>query len=113
MYRNVETDQEDARMLDNICKLPKLCYFTHDTDGPSFIIAGEGGYTPLWQEVDVDQLNTMLGVTAPQVKAMVAGSMFGWHLPCADPDSPINRERVVDVGIDVTDERPLDIQGNQ
>jgi hypothetical protein len=32
-----------------------------------------------------------LGVTDEQQAAMVAGSMFGFHVPGADPDHPTNR----------------------
>ena len=32
-------------------------------------------------------INTALGVTPPQLEAMTAGSMFGWHCPAADPAS--------------------------
>ena len=30
-------------------------------------------------------INTALGNTPPQVEAMAAGSMFGWHCPGANP----------------------------
>lgn len=34
-----------------------------------------------------DELNAMEGVTPPQLSAMHAGSMFGWHVPAANPDN--------------------------
>ena len=32
-----------------------------------------------------DEYNDKLGVTKAQAEAMVSGSMFGWHVPAADP----------------------------
>jgi hypothetical protein len=36
---------------------------------------------------DVDAYNACNGVTVAQVQAMQVGSMFGWNVPGADPDS--------------------------
>ena len=53
---------------------------------------GEPGYTPTARYGDgvtpreaVDAANKAMGVTRAQEEAMVAGSMFGWHVPGADP----------------------------
>ena len=56
------------------------------------ILKGEKGYVPTANypvdcdpKESVDALNTTIGVTKAQAAAMVAGSMFGWQVPGADP----------------------------
>lgn len=70
--------------------LPEVCFvFEPTAGGVCAIKRGEPGFHPVQsvsksQEL-VDYLNKELGVTPAQVKAMQAGSMFGWHLSAADP----------------------------
>ena len=56
------------------------------------ILKGEKGYVPTANypvdcdpKESVDALNATIGVTKAQAAAMVAGSMFGWQVPGADP----------------------------
>lgn len=77
----------------NMALLPKMCYSILDTTGEIIkITRGERGYALIGTlESDeshrqmVDRANKSLGVTRAQKSAMVAGSMFGWHVPAADP----------------------------
>ena len=75
--------------------LPKLCYAMNDTTKRLIIIKrGEEGYHELQDDESlvlaetlgvVDKLNETLKVTPAQREAMIAGSMFGWNIPAADP----------------------------
>ena len=77
-------------------KLPELCAAVHD-GRPIFIRRGETGYydaaqvsdmaTMLSAEEFVDLWNTTEGVTKALVEAMLAGSMFGFDVPAADPSA--------------------------
>lgn len=87
-------------VLATLKKLPLIAYF-----GPSdnlgamacngfAVKRGEMGYYPLQiSDVTAARLNTRHGVTEPQRKAMLNGSLFGWDVPAADPDSDINQIR--------------------
>jgi hypothetical protein len=88
--------------LDNVLqeKLPKYCYTVVPSANPGSRICivqlGESGCycTDLDGQAltlkDVEQvvrkLNEQLGITEAQEIAMASGSMFGWHVPAADPD---------------------------
>ena len=67
--------------------LPELCYTREPiTDAVIQIRRGETGYYPVTQPgIDPDERNTVMGVTPAQKAAMIAGSMFGWNTPAADP----------------------------
>lgn len=91
--------------------LPEQCYSTLPDTGEVIIInRGESGY----RKTDVqggqgamrrfaDEMNGKLGVSKAQEAAMIAGSMFGWQVPGADPKNytedgkpvpPKHKERV-------------------
>lgn len=78
--------------------LPDQCYIYVETENKIGIVKkGEMGYykTDLLEGNNikshdeakefVDGLNDTLRVTPTQRRAMMAGSMFGWHVPAADP----------------------------
>jgi len=75
----------------NLSKLPDMCAARNPTDDQAIlIVAGESGYHPM-PGVDVDAFNARHSVTPAQVQAMLAGSMFGWDCPGANPDHDANR----------------------
>ena len=73
--------------------LPKKCFSYLESTGEMIIITkGEKGYIPTGASGEnmtpreaVDAANKTIGVTKAQEAAMVAGSMFGWQVPGADP----------------------------
>ena len=78
--------------------LPDQCYIYAETENKIGIVKkGESGYykTDVLESNNINshdeakafvaELNEKLGVTPIQRRAMMAGSMFGWHTPAADP----------------------------
>lgn len=73
--------------------LPVQCYSVLPSTGELIILTrGEGGYAPTDMTVGgkssreaADLANAAAGVTKAQEAAMLAGSMFGWAVPAADP----------------------------
>ena len=73
--------------------LPDKCFSYLESTGEMIVITkGEKGYTPTGiypqdssPKKGVAAANEANGVTQAQEAAMVAGSMFGWHVPGADP----------------------------
>lgn len=73
--------------------LPDQCFSFLESTGEIILIdKGEQGYTPTGKFAEnatpregVDALNKAKGVTRAQEAAMVAGSMYGWEKPAADP----------------------------
>lgn len=57
-----------------------------NTDAPVIgIHRGVPGFTPIYTPLDADAINASCGVSARQREAMLAGSMFGFHVQAADP----------------------------
>jgi hypothetical protein len=83
-------------VLETLKKLPPECFSTLPSDRCRLIGLHRGvpGYTPL-KRCDTPEAaedlaahwNANRGVTDAQREAMIAGSMFGWHVPAADPDA--------------------------
>lgn len=74
--------------------LPETCYHTLASTGDLIIIRkGESGYYPTDINAGSKEANRSLaeeqnrlgGVSKAQAEAMLAGSMFGWTTPAADP----------------------------
>ena len=73
--------------------LPDKCFSYLESTGEMIVITkGEKGYIPTGASGEnmtpreaVDAANKTIGVTKAQEAAMVAGSMFGWQVPGADP----------------------------
>lgn len=76
--------------------LPDYAYvYVPSEDCIGRIKKGEPGYeitdygqnlsNPAEKEMKADKLNEQIKITVAQAKAMVAGSMFGWETPAADP----------------------------
>lgn len=73
--------------------LPEKCFAALESTGETIVIhRGVKGYTPTGQypegvsgQEGADALNEQIGVTRAQAAAMLAGSMFGWACPGADP----------------------------
>lgn len=73
-------------MAEKMADLPELCAAKLPSDNsPIMIKRGEDGYYPAARDLDVDAFNARLDISRAQVEAMLAGSMFGWECPGADP----------------------------
>lgn len=84
----MKSDEQNTKLL------PDLCYSALPTSGDLIIIKlNETGYFPCDYSIPdavanrrlADELNTRMGVSKAQEAAMIHGSMFGWHVPAADP----------------------------
>lgn len=82
--------------------LPEVCYAYLEGENQIVgLLLGRPGYrlpsnlpdalvsdpAPVEAMAWVERQNAKLGVTPAQREAMLAGSLFGWHLPIADPDN--------------------------
>jgi len=81
--------------------LPEVAYHYEESVGLVAIKRGREGYNSLAREypnatdVTAAIMNRRLGVTDAQRRAMVAGSMFGWHIPAADPKTYKSRTATI------------------
>ena len=76
--------------------LPEVCYSILPSTGDAIIIKhGESGYYRCEYSTEdkafnrefANDRNANLGVSKAQVEAMLAGSMYGWDVPAANPKS--------------------------
>lgn len=82
-----------AEARDNLDHLPPVAFAVlPGRDQLIQLRRGQCGYYPvtatrgdLTLEQHAERLNAELGVTADQAEAMLIGSMFGWHVPAANP----------------------------
>ena len=93
-------------------RLPEVCFSVLPSSGELIMIKrNESGYFPCHDRSSADpkvnrayadDRNAKLGVSKAQEQAMLAGSMFGWHVPAAQPENyekltakePASKERV-------------------
>ncbi len=85
--------------MTSLSGLPEYCYVIveggEEGERVAKVVRGEPGYTPFPPldkgepmsilDAKVTALNKELGVSAAQAAAMKVGSMFGWHVPGANP----------------------------
>lgn len=68
--------------------LPAYCYAAHPSD-PSRVIQVyrlvKGYFETGFPSTELDKMNEAIGVTEPQMKAMVSGSVMGWDNKGCDP----------------------------
>jgi hypothetical protein len=73
-------------LADKLRDLPPFCAVRIPSSGqPALVKRGEQGYWPRVHSFDVEVFNRRMGVTLAQAEAMLAGSMFGFDVPGADP----------------------------
>ena len=66
--------------------LPERSYAYHPVTGATIMVKlGEAGFYTVTTDVKPELLNKVRGITLQQAAAMLAGSMFGWDVPLADP----------------------------
>lgn len=88
-----EMEQAGNTVIPLRSSLPEKCFAALELTGEIIVIhRGVKGYTPTGQypegvsgQEGADALNEQIGVTRAQAAAMLAGSMFGWACPGADP----------------------------
>ena len=69
-----------------LADLPTICAAHLPSDNsPILIKRGTRGYCQRWEAYDGERFNKHHGITDAQVGAMLAGSMFGFDCPGADP----------------------------
>jgi|GEM_PF-6639038 len=99
-------EQDHAAYANNLKKLPGLCYHFRQMmprgKRIAAIRAGERGFYETthdqkeYTDTDAAQLvifmNDRLQVASHVQRAMVAGALFGFHVPSADPDHPHNQD---------------------
>lgn len=87
-------EQSNGSVIPLRSSLPEHCYiYLPTTKEIGIVKKGESGYyrsdlTPVYGEEGkqfVEELNQKGGITKAQEAAMLAGSMFGWQTPAADP----------------------------
>lgn len=80
-------EERDIQRASNLSKLPEMAYVFAPDGTAGKVIKGMKGYYPMnATKSHIDYLNKELGVDEATAGAMLVGSMFGWHVPGADPD---------------------------
>lgn len=63
----------------------RIAYVTYREDGYTPTVYDDPLFTQEDAERIVTELNADSGVSQAIAEAMLAGSMFGWHVPAAEP----------------------------
>ena len=67
-------------------QLPGIAFATLSMTGETVAICrGESCCYHVGSTKTAEELNAMYGVTKAQARAMLAGTLLGWHTPLADP----------------------------
>lgn len=83
------------RLSRNLEKLPPYAAVEHPTERTTVIVErGVVGYVKPPYAVDAQAFNRLHEVSPAQAAAMLAGSMFGFHVPAADPEHPAHQQRL-------------------
>lgn len=70
-----------------LSKLPGIAFATLAVSGETVAICrGEPSHYRVQTTKTAEELNSMYGVSPAQARAMLAGSILGWHTPLADPE---------------------------
>ena len=77
--------------------LPSWCFVKHYTAGTLTVVTRDVmGHDPFFgysiPMENMNEANKMIGVTTEQGEAMQIGSMFGWHIPGADPKHEVMQD---------------------
>ena len=76
--------------------LSERSYAYHPTTGATIMVKrGEKGFYAVTTDTKPELLNKVRGVTLQQAAAMLAGSMFGWDVPLADPAAFTEADAVI------------------
>ncbi len=68
-------------------RLPGIAFATLAITGEKIAICrGEPSYYRVETTKTAEELNTMYGVSPAQARAMLAGTILGWHALLADPE---------------------------
>ncbi len=80
-----------SQLEQNLGNLPRTAASWHPSENHAILIKlGEPGYLPfpaLKTKESVEAFNSRNKITVQQLQAMEIGSMFGWHVPGADPET--------------------------
>jgi len=77
-------------------ELPYHCFYFNPVENEVVVLKkNKSGFYPIQGGMDgmdhsketADALNGKMGIHPAQREAMVVGSMFGWHVPGADPET--------------------------
>lgn len=71
--------------VDAFDRLPRTCLAITPGGKKVQLKRGHAGNYPVHPATNIDKFNEERGITEFQTEAMLVGSMFGWHVPAADP----------------------------